>query len=43
MREHRNDNHPDTTAETGFADPGEPSSEAEDDDFVDGAASFLVR
>ena len=43
MCEHGNDNHPDTTAETGFADTGEPCPKAEDDDFVNGAASFLVR
>ena len=43
MREHGNDDHPDTAAETGFADTGEPRPEAEDDDFVDNAASFLVR
>jgi hypothetical protein len=43
MREHRDDDHPNATAETGLADPSEPCSEAEDDDFVDGAASFLVK
>ena len=29
------------TAESSFADTGEPRAEAEDDDFVDGAASFF--
>ena len=42
MREHGDNNHADTAAEAGFADTGEPCAEAEDDDFVDGAASFLM-
>lgn len=40
MREHGDDDHADAAAETGFADAGEPCPEAEDDNFVDGAASF---
>ena len=40
MREHRDDNHADATAEPGFADTSEPCAEAEDNDFCDGAASF---
>lgn len=40
MREHGDDDHPNATTETGFADPREPCPEAEDDDFVDGAASL---
>ena len=40
MREHGDDNHPDATAEAGFAHTGKPCPEAEDDDFVDGAASL---
>ena len=43
MREHWDNDHSNATAETGFTDSGEPCSEAENDDFVDGAASFLVR
>jgi hypothetical protein len=44
VREHWDDNHTDTAAETGFADTGKPCAEAEDKDFVDsGKASFLVR
>ena len=43
MREHRDDDHPDATAEARFTYTGEPCPEAEDDDFVNGAASFLVR
>ena len=42
MREHGDDDHPDAATETGFDYTGEPCPEAEDDDFVDGAASFLV-
>lgn len=41
MREHRDDDHPNATAETGFADPSEPCPKAEDDDFVDGACLLL--
>ena len=40
MREHRDNNHSDAAAETGFADTGEPCPEAENDDFVDSAASL---
>ena len=43
MGEHGDDDHPDATAETGFAHTGKPCPEAEDDDFVDGTASFLVK
>ena len=43
MREHRDDDHPNTAAEAGFADPSEPCPKAEDDDFVNGSTSFLVR
>ena len=42
MREHGDDDHADATAETGFADTGEPCPETEDDNFVDGAASLKV-
>ena len=41
--EHRNDNHADSAAEPGFADPGEPCAEAKNDNFVDRAASFFAR
>lgn len=34
--EHGDDDHADATAEAGFADTGEPCTEAEGDDFVDG-------
>ena len=40
MREHGDDDHPDAAAEAGFAHTGKPCPEAEDDDFVDGAASL---
>ncbi|MCY4570151.1 MAG: hypothetical protein OXD49_17835 [Candidatus Poribacteria bacterium] len=43
MREHGDDDHPDAPAEARFTDTSEPCPEAEDDDFVNGAASFLVR
>lgn len=43
MREHGDDDHPDAAAEACFAYTGEPCPKAEDDDFVDGVASFLVR
>ena len=39
MCEHGNDDHAYAAAETCFADTGEPCAEAEDNDFVDGAAS----
>ena len=43
MREHGNDDHSDAAPEAGFAYTGEPCPKAEDDDFVNGAASFLAR
>ena len=41
MREHRDDDHADAAAEPGFAYASEPCAEAENNDFCDGAASFL--
>ena len=43
MCEHGDDDHADAPTETGFADPGEPRPKTEDDDFVNGAASFGWR
>ena len=43
MCEHRDDNHPDTAAETCFADTGEPCPETEGDNFVNSAASLKIK
>ena len=43
MREHRDDDHADAAAEAGFAHAGKPCTEAENNDFNDSNASFLMR
>ena len=40
MREHRDDDHADAAAETGFAYTGEPCTEAENNDLSDGKSPF---